>query len=106
MSETKLIKLSQTVCLSCKYHMGVGTQPGKQQKEQGVLPNVGCDYQRIAGHSRIFVNGKKAYDPAYCDKYEPGDPKRHDIRLGDVPKDEYDEYKIRKIYAERKIPTV
>ena len=103
---SELIKITQQLCLSCKYHMGVGTQPGKQQKAQGILPNIGCNYLKIAGHSRIYVNGKKAYDPAYCDKYEPGKPKKPGIHLGDVEMDEYEEYKVRKIFKERKIPTV
>ena len=102
----ELLKVSQKLCLSCKYHMGVGTQPGKQQKAQGMLPNVGCNYLKVKGHSRIFVNGVKAYDPEYCDKYEPGIPERADIHLGDVELDEYEEYKVRRIFKERKIPTV
>ena len=103
---SELIKLSQTVCLSCKYHMGVGTQPGKNQKAQGMLPNVGCNYLKITGRSRIYENGKKAYNAAYCDKYEKGKPDRPNIHLGDVEYEEYDKYKVRKIYKERKIPTI
>ena len=108
MNETKLIKLSQSVCLSCKYHMGVGTQPGKQQKAQGMLPNVGCNYMSIAGHSRIYVNGVKAYDSAYCDKYEPGEQLTDggDLVLKDAETDEYERYKMQKVAKERKIPTV
>lgn len=102
----ELIRVSQQLCLSCKYHTGVGTQPGKNQKSQGMLPNIGCNYLKIAGHSRIFENGKKAYDPAFCDKYEPGKPKRADIQIGSRERDEYENYKARKVFKERKIPTI
>ena len=67
------VKLSVDICRSCKYHMGFGSQPGKQQIDEGHCKNVACNYMQIEKHSRIFKNGKMAYDPKYCDKYEEGD---------------------------------
>ena len=64
-----LIKADQRTCRKCKYHMGFGSQPGGTRE---VDNNVACNYLAIKGHSRIFENGKEAYDPEYCDKYIPG----------------------------------
>ena len=98
-----LVKVSQATCLSCKYHMAIGTQPGKTQKAQGMLPNVGCNYLTITGHSRIFEKGAKAYPPEYCDKYEPGE-KLTDFsafQIGEVEHDEYERYKMNRVLKER-----
>lgn len=89
----KMVKTSEKICSSCKYRINV------EQK-------VSCNYLEVAGHSRIFENGKKAYDPAFCDKYEPGKPKRADIQIGSRERDEYENYKARKVFKERKIPTI
>ena len=58
-------------CSACRYHAGFGSQPGKDQK---VNQNICCNYWSVKGHSRIFENGRKAYDPKYCNKFEPGEP--------------------------------
>ena len=63
-----LIKLNKKVCGSCKYRMRFGSAPGGQN----TFYNHCCNYLEIMGHSRIFENGKQAYDPKYCDKFEKG----------------------------------
>ena len=70
---SKLIKVSAKTCQKCKYRMGFGSQPGKEQKEKGQCMNVACNYLCIEKHSRIFKNGKLAYDPKFCDKFKKGD---------------------------------
>ena len=55
----ELVRATRTVCSRCIY--GPGTAEGN-----------GCDYFGITGQSRIFENGKKAYDPEYCDKFVYG----------------------------------
>lgn len=72
MSMGKLIKATSKVCLSCKYHMGFGSQPGKEQKDAGHFHNIACNYLDIAGHSRVLTPDGPLYDVEYCDKYEPG----------------------------------
>ena len=67
------IKVNAHICASCKYHMGFGSQPGKEQTEAGHNLNIACDYLYRAGHSRIFEKGKLRFDPEYCDKYERGE---------------------------------
>ena len=68
-----LVKIDGKTCLSCKYHVGFGAQPGSQCRDNTKnFKNVCCNYLRITGKSRIFVNGEKAYDPKFCDKYEAG----------------------------------
>lgn len=101
----ELVKVSQKICLSCKYHMAIGTQPGRLQKMQGTLPNVGCNYLTIAGHSRIFEKGEKAYPSDYCDKYDPGDKMTDfgEFQIGGVEHDEYERYKMDKVFKERGI---
>lgn len=99
----KLIKTNSEICRSCRYHMGFGSQPDKEQK---VCNNVACNYQEVTGHSRIFENGKIAYPPELCDKYEPGEK---DTYFGNfimpkrVDKEEYEKYKIHKVKRERKV---
>lgn len=66
------IKVNAHICASCKYHMGFGSQPGKEQTEAGHNLNVACDYLNKEGHSRIFEKGKLRFAPEYCDKYERG----------------------------------
>lgn len=101
----ELVKVSQKVCLSCKYHMAIGTQPGRLQKMKGTLPNVGCNYLTIAGHSWIFEKGVEVYDPAYCDKYDPGDKLTSfgEFQIGEVEHDEYERYKMDRVFKERGI---
>ena len=69
-----LVKVCAKTCYACCYHMGFGSQPGKKQKEAGHSMNVACNYLSIEGHSRIYENGKKAYDPKYCDNFREGIP--------------------------------
>lgn len=71
----KKIKTDARICVSCRYHMGFGSQPGKEQTEEGHNHNIACDYLDKAGHSRIFKNGKMRFSAEYCDKYEPGGTK-------------------------------
>ena len=66
------IKVNAHICASCKYHMGFGSQPGKEQTEAGHNLNVACDYLNKEGHSRIFEKGKLRFPAEYCDKYERG----------------------------------
>lgn len=66
------IKVNAHICATCRYHMGFGSQPGKEQTDAGHNLNVACDYLYRAGHSRIFEHGKLRFDPEYCDKYERG----------------------------------
>ena len=70
---SKLIRVSAKTCQKCKYRMGFGSQPGKEQKEKGQCMNVACNYLGIERHSRIFEDGKMAYDPKFCDKFKKGD---------------------------------
>lgn len=66
------IKVNAHICATCRYHMGFGSQPGKEQTDAGHNLNVACDYLYRAGHSRIFDHGKLRFAPEYCDKYERG----------------------------------
>ena len=54
----RMVKLCESICRMCKYRSG----------EQGDV----CNYWNITHSSRIFVDGKMAYDPEYCDKFERG----------------------------------
>ena len=62
----KLVKATSTICAMCKY------RSGDRERHS-------CSYWGITGQSRIFKDGKMAYDPQYCDKFERG--KRLDSRL-------------------------
>ena len=64
-----IVKATYEVCSKCKYRVGFGAAPGKNQSNH----NICCNYWKIMNHSRIFENGKKAYDPKYCDKFEVGE---------------------------------
>ena len=93
---------SHDLCACCKYRMGWGSQPSKKQKLNN---DVVCNYLDIKGHSRVFVNGQRAYDGnIYCDKFEPGDPITNVKRIPFVvlSHDEFDVYKAEKIIRERK----
>lgn len=67
------IKTNPKICESCIYHMGFGSQPGKEQTEGCINSNVACNYLGIKGESRIFKEGKLRYKPEYCDKYILGE---------------------------------
>lgn len=54
------VKANPQKCRKCKYHCNVNQQ-------------TACNYLSIMEHSRVFVDGQPAYDPAYCDKYEEGE---------------------------------
>ena len=99
---SELIKVSPKICQKCKYHMGFGAQPGREQR---VVSNVCCNYADIEGHSRIFENGVRLYDPAYCDKFDPGTRKkgRSNITVKRNNYDEYSKYKFKRISEERGI---
>lgn len=58
-----LVEATQATCFKCKWRSGIKGQC-----------NVTCDYRDRTGKSRIFEDGKLAYDPKYCDKYEEGEP--------------------------------
>ena len=58
-----LVEATQATCIKCKWRSGIKGQC-----------NVTCDYRDRTGKSRIFEDGKLAYDPKYCDKYEEGEP--------------------------------
>ena len=60
----RLVKATKEICEMCRFRSGI--------------PEHGCNYSEIEGHSRIFIDGKMAYDPEYCDKFERG--KRQRIR--------------------------
>lgn len=68
----KRIKADANICAACCYHMGFGSQPGKEQKDAGHNKNVACNYLEIEGHSRIFKDGKMRFNPKYCDKFREG----------------------------------
>lgn len=70
---SRKIKVDAKICASCCYHMGFGSQPGKEQKDTSYNGNIACNYMGITGYSRIFQNGKMAYAPHLCDKFSPGD---------------------------------
>ena len=70
----KLRLASFDLCIRCKYHAGIGSQPGRDQTEAGQNHNITCHYLKNTGHSRVFEHGQLAYDPAYCDKFEEGKP--------------------------------
>ena len=69
---SRKIKVNAHICATCRYRMGFGSQPGKEQTEAGHNLNIACDYLNKTGHSRIFEHGKLRFDPEYCDKYEKG----------------------------------
>ena len=54
----KLVKATPEICGMCQYRSGTSDN--------------GCNYWRIEGISRIFVDGKLKYDPNYCDKFVRG----------------------------------
>jgi hypothetical protein len=56
-------KITKKLCSTCKYRGAM------EQK-------ISCNYMTCTGHSRIFQDGKMAYDPKYCDKYEKGRKKK------------------------------
>lgn len=72
----ELIKATHRVCNRCRYSMGFGSQPCNAEAPD----NICCNYMEIRGESRIFKDGKMAYNPAYCDKYEKG--KRIVLKMG------------------------
>lgn len=65
----ELIKLSKRVCARCQYSMRAGASPGRDGENDF---NYCCNFLSIEGHSRIFEDGKLAYDPHYCDKFKRG----------------------------------
>lgn len=71
---SKLQKADVQLCLRCKYHAGIGAQPGKEDTNAGHNHNIMCHYLKNTGHSRIFKHGELVYDPQYCDKFEEGKP--------------------------------
>lgn len=58
MNKGRLVKATPHICRMCKYRSGDQTEV--------------CAYMAITGHSRIYVDGKAAYDVRYCDKFERG----------------------------------
>jgi len=70
---SRKIKVNAQICYACCYHMGFGSQPGKNQIDEGHSCNVACNYLGITGKSRIFKDGEMAYKPHLCDKFVPGD---------------------------------
>ena len=66
---SRRIKINPKICESCIYHMGFGSQPGKEQTAECLNSNVACNYLGITGKSRIFKDGKLKYNPEYCNKY-------------------------------------
>ena len=58
MSSGKMVKINKNICGMCKYRSG--------------LPEHGCNYIMVKKHSRVYEDGKLAYDPRYCDKFERG----------------------------------
>ena len=69
----KLVIASCRTCSLCKYHIGY-ISGQTNNREKGNRTGVACNYLEIKKHSRIFENGKMAYDKMYCDKFEPGIP--------------------------------
>lgn len=63
-----MVRATLRVCKKCKYRTGFGSSPGKARERD----NYCCNYLAITGHSRIFENGKYAYDAEFCDKFEEG----------------------------------
>ena len=86
----RMMKLTPELCDNCIFMPAV--------RENG------CSYLTLTGHSRIFENGKLAYDPKFCDKYEKGeiDTSYRDINIvSKIGKDEYWDYKCVKIRKEQ-----
>lgn len=97
----ELVKIRPGLCASCIYRMGFGSQPNRPEKEYA---NVACNYLDITGHSRIFQDGEKAYDPRYCDKYEEGEACEKEWNHVYLGKSEYEAieyYKMERINHER-----
>ena len=99
----ELIRVSPEICAKCKYHFPFGANPGHREC---INRNIACNYKSITGHSRIFENGKMAYDPEFCDKFEQGEKlpdsgEWSGFKIGDKPVDPFDEYKMDKIMKEK-----
>ena len=71
---SQFVKATPNVCAMCKYRSSL--------QENGC-----CNYWNITGHSRIYVDGKEQYDPAYCDKFERGQriPAKIDLAIAKSP---------------------
>ena len=61
------MKINKNICAMCKYRSGI--------------PEHGCNYIMVEKHSRVFEDGKLAYDPSYCNKFERGAIVQADIAL-------------------------
>ena len=70
---SKLIKTNPQICMRCCYHMGFGSQPGKEQKDAGHYKNIACNYLEATGKMRVLTPDGPAYDPEYCDKFREGE---------------------------------
>ena len=68
----RLRRADAQLCMRCQYHMGFGSQPGKEQKEAGHYKNIACNYLEIAGRMRVLTLNGPAYNPEYCDKFREG----------------------------------
>lgn len=85
-----LIRDNRKNCSRCKYRTKIGN-------------SMACNYSAIEGHSRIFQDGKLAYDPEYCDKFQKGAQiiQRKDAVYLRSESDEYMDYKFTKCRKER-----
>ena len=86
----KLIRISAKMCTKCQYHGFMGQK-------------ISCNYLACEGHSRIFEDGKPAYDPAFCDKFQKGQMLRpyKDLTIVSTGYEEFTDYKCVKVQKER-----
>ena len=81
---------NQKLCSKCQFRIQVEGR-------------YACNYRNVTGRSRIFIDGKMAYDPKYCNKFKKGDkqqePWRDTYYLG-AECDEYTEYRCQKMRKE------
>lgn len=82
----RLQRATRELCLKCKYHGKSGN-------------TLSCNYERIAGHSRLFENGKMAYSPELCNKFEEGPAKNDwdEFNPKTVRYDDYENYMFQKM---------
>ena len=86
----ELIKINAKTCAKCQYHGMMGQK-------------ISCNYIACEGHSRIFEDGKMAFDPKLCDKFQEGQMLRpyRDLTIIGTIYEEFQDYKCVKVQKER-----
>ena len=82
----KLRRATKDLCSKCSYR-GTSGQ------------TLSCNYLRIEGHSRIYENGVKMYEPEFCDKFREGDARNDwdEFNPKTVRYDDYENYMFQKM---------